>query len=282
MSDARAVSMPAEEYHAIKALSAGMIWTMDSECPLKAWLASPWNETRRAVNAGHFDIGTAAHLAVLEPELLRNRVVTHEFDTYHTKESRAIRDDAYAVGMTPLKPAEWVTVQGIQDAVAVHPIAPTLFQNGMAEVSLTWEWDGMTCKARPDFLPASNKYVLDLKTAATCNPRAISRKAATEGWHLRAAWYMAGVKEVTGTLPDKYLFVVVEKDAPHLTEIFEMDQRALMYGDQIIMRTLKRTAECFRANHWPSYGDGAIKTIALPSWAEFERAEREEAGEFEE
>ena len=274
--------LSSEEYHALKALSAGFVWEFDAECPRKAWLASPWNDARKPVNATHFDIGTGAHLAVLEPELLRNRVVVHDFDTYHTKESRTIRDDAYAVGMTPLKPAEWATVEGIQSAILGHPTAHGLFKGGMAEVSLTWEWDGMTCKARPDFLAANSKYVLDLKTANTCNPRAISRKAATEGWHVRACWYMAGVKEVTGTLPDKYLFVVVEKDAPYLIEIFEMDQRALMYGDQIIMRTLKRTAECFRANHWPSYGDGSIKTIALPSWTEFERAEREEAGEFEE
>ncbi len=68
MSDARPLSVPAAEYHAIKALSAGFVWEFDAECPRKAWLASPWNEARRSVNATHFDIGTAAHLAILEPD----------------------------------------------------------------------------------------------------------------------------------------------------------------------------------------------------------------------
>jgi hypothetical protein len=278
-------NMSMVEYQEFKALSAGMIWAIDSECPLKAWLASPWNPECKVDNAPHFDIGTAAHLAVLEPSFLAERVVVHEWDDYRTKDARAARDAAYAQDKTPLKPAEWAVVQGVQAAVQDRnkSRAAELFAaRGTAEVTLTWRWDDLPCKCRPDFLAGNNGYIIDLKTANTCNPRAVARKAFNEGWFVRAAWYMAGVQAVTGVLPQKYLFVVVEKDAPHLIEIYELDDRALIYGDQIIMRTLKRAAECLRTGIWPSYGDGGITKLALPSWAEFQRAEREEAGEFEE
>jgi hypothetical protein len=274
-------AMPAPEYHAIKALSAGMVWTMDSECPRKAFLASPWNPDREPENATHFDLGTAAHLSILEPHLLAERIAAHGFDDYRTKEAREIRDAAYAAGRTPLKPAEWAMVEGIQRAIHEHPVAQTHFRGGMAESSLTWEWDGLLCKCRPDYLADDRSYVLDLKTTTTVNPRAMARKAANDGWHVRAAWYMAGVKAVTGVYPDKYLFVVAEIKVPHMIEVYELDERALVYGEQIIMRTLGRAAACLGTGHWPGYGDGGITKLALPSWSEFQRAEREENGEFD-
>ena len=273
--------MPAVEYHAIKALSAGMIWTMDSECPLKAWLASPWNPDREPENATHFDIGTAAHLAVLEPHLLAERVHAHGYDDYRTTAAKEARAAAYEAGKTPLKPAEFAMVEGMQKAIQSHRMAKSLFGKGVAEGTLTWEWNGLPCKCRPDFLPKTHgSWMVDLKTTTTANPKAVARKAANDGWFVRAAWYMNGYREVTGILPAKYLFVVVEVDAPHMIEIYELDERALVYGEQIIARTLKRAVDCIRTGHWPSYGDGGITKLALPAWAEFQRAEREEDGEF--
>lgn len=68
--------MGAAEYHAIKALSAGMVITLNQEYPLRARLDSPFNQAQVRENKPEFDIGTAAHLAVLEPELLAERGAT--------------------------------------------------------------------------------------------------------------------------------------------------------------------------------------------------------------
>lgn len=277
----KTLNLPAADYHAIEAMSAGMAWTMDAECPLKAWLNSPWNAGRVAETAAHFDVGTASHLAVLEPHLFDDRVVAHEFATYQTKEARAIRDAAYEVGKTPLKPEEYKAVINVQEALQRHKLAASLFTEGNAEVSLQWEWNGVPCKARPDYLSLNNKYILDLKTANTANPRALGRKAALEGWHLRACWYMGGCKAVTGTLPERYIFVVVESKPPHIVELVELDDNALTYGEQILMRSVRLFNECMEKKHWPGYGDGSVAKLKLPTWTEFQRAEREEMGEFE-
>ena len=264
------------EYHAIKALSAGMIWTMENECPFKAWLASPWNPNREVVNATHFDIGTAVHLAVLEDHAFDARTVSHEFDEYRKKEAKEVRDAARAAGKIPLKPDEQTIVAGMRAAILEHPVARKLLTGGEAECTLQWEWDGMTCKARPDYLAGDLTYVVDLKTTTTVNPRVVARKAFNDGWFVRAAWYTAGVKAARGTLPDKYLFVVAEINAPHLIEIYELDDRALLYGEQIIMRMLTRAAQCLGTGKWPSYGDGGITTLSLPAWSEYQLADREE------
>jgi hypothetical protein len=274
--------MGAAEYHAIKALSAGMAITLDRECPLRAWLDSPFNPAQVFEHRTAFDIGTAAHLAVLEPELLAERAVLHEFDTYATKESRGIRDAAWAVGKTPLKPEEWDVVQSIAEALCPSKSAAgRLFTGGHPEVSLTWEWDGVPCKARPDYMPDSVDYLVDLKTANSANPRAVARKAFDEAWYVRAAWYLAGTEAATGKRPKHYSFVVVEKDPPHIAEVYELDDRSLIWGERIIGRVLRLFAECTASGRWPSYCGGKPTIIGLPGWAEFQLADREQAGEFD-
>lgn len=279
-TEIRRLDLPAEDYHAIKALSAGMAITLVEECPLRAWLASPFNPGLTREHTVEFTIGTAAHLAVLEPELLDERVVVHSFDDYRTKEARDIRDAAWAVGKMPLKPAEWDVVRDMAAALdpATSP-AGRLFTGGHSEVSLTWEWDRVPCKARPDYLPDSGAYVVDLKTTNSANPRAVARKAFAEGWHLRAAWYLAGATEVLGKRPAHYWFVLVEKDAPHIVEVYELDDRAIAWGEQLIRKALRLFRECTAANHWPAYCDKPT-VISLPGWAEFQLADREQAGEF--
>lgn len=277
--------MPADQYHAIKALSAGMAITIVEECPLRAWLDSSFNPNLVREHKQVFDVGTAAHLAVLEPAELIERVAiipTEALDKkggYSTKAAKDLRDAAYVAGKTPLKPAEWGIVAGIMDALEPKSSAGRLFTGGDAEVSLTWEWDGVPCKCRPDYLPTDGRHIVDLKTADSANPRAVARKAFTESWHVRAAWYLAGAAEVLGKRPAHYWFVVVEKDPPHIVEVYELDPRAIAWGERIIGRALGWFAECMKANRWPSYC-GKPTVLELPGWAEFQLADREQAGEF--
>lgn len=282
--------LPASEYHAIKAVSAGMVWTLDSECPLKAWLGSPWNPNQTRIETKNFNIGTAVHLAVLEPDCLEDRVVIVRGVTkrgtpspgYASLDAQEQRDAAYAGGKTPLLPEEREIVLGMHEAIARKRQIWDLFSNGDAEVTLQWEWNGLPCKCRPDFLAADGSYILDLKSANTVNPRALSRKLETEGWFVRAPWYMAGAKMATGRMPDAYKFVVVEKDLPHVSEVFDIDIRALVQGEQIIGRALDIIAKCQKSGRWPSYSEnGETITLSRPSWAEFQHADRDEAGDFQ-
>ena len=170
----------APEYHAIKALSAGMVWTFDSECPLKAWLKSPWNPDRQPENSAHFDIGTAAHLAVLEPNLLAERVMVHEFSAYRSNAAKATETKRVMPAKYRSGPTSGLS-SSIQKALKRHPIARRLFRDGSAEISLTWDWNGVPCKCRPDYLAADHSYVVDLKTAISAHPKAVARKALNEG-----------------------------------------------------------------------------------------------------
>ena len=145
-------------------------------------------------------------------------------------------------------------------AIEAHPDVAALFRGGEAEVTLTWDWGGVPAKARCDYLSADRKTIVDAKTAESANPRAVSRKAFAEGWQLRAAWYLEAVALVTGVQPNRYVFVVVEKSAPHLIQVYEMTPRALAWGQQLIVAALRKFRACMRAGIWPGYGAGTCRS----------------------
>jgi PDDEXK-like domain of unknown function (DUF3799) len=267
--------LAAADYHEIQALSASMALTMVEQCAARAWVESPFNPDLVVDHKPEFDIGTALHLAILEPDQFTARTVQHAFDAYRTNESKAIRDDAYEAGKTPLKPADAVLVAQLRDSILDTPeVANLLAVPGNSEVTLEWQWDDVRCKCRPDYLAEDRSFILDLKTSTSAEPRQVSRKAYSDGWHVRAAFYLAGVQAVTGRLPDHYWFAVVEKDAPFITQLYELDERALIWGEQLIGRALTIFAQCQKAGVWPKYRQGP-SVISLPAWAEHQMADQE-------
>src|SRR5215831_12081579 len=154
-------------------------------CPHRGRGCSPKNALPSSCGARHgtplyvpegktdFDIGVAAHLAVLEPERQADSIVLIEAGDYRTTKAREARDTARAAGLVPLLPYQFDIVRAIAGSIRAHPIASEAFRGGEAEVTLIW-FDPETavpCKARPDYLPAHVRWIVDLKTAASANPR---------------------------------------------------------------------------------------------------------------
>ena len=264
------------EYQAIPALSAGGAWTLSEMCPALYWSQSPFNPSALpSTNKLEFDIGIAAHMAVLEPHEYSERVFHVPFDTYQKAEARQMRDAAYCEGKTPLKPAERKIVDCVRDAILRRPDVARLFTGGEPEVSVVIEdFGGVRAKARADYLPDAG--IVDLKTVSCAHPGAVARYAASHGWHLRAAWY----SEAFGAKP--YLFVCVEKTPPYLVEVYELDERALAWGEQVMRRALRLFKLCRENDHWPGYGRDPVTKLSLPTYTEYALADREQAGEFSE
>jgi hypothetical protein len=278
--------MPAEAYHAAQALSASSAWILSEECPARCWAQSPFNPDRLPdEHAHHFDVGAALHLAVLEPLAFSEGVHLVEADNYRTKQSQAERDEAYAAGKTPLLTEQMGLVRAMHKALINHPEGAAMLadESGDSEVSIFWtdESTGIPCKARPDFVPGEWSVIYDLKTAASANPAVWPARAYRDGHHLRAAWYQEAVQAAKNVWPD-YRFVVVEKDPPHVIQVYELDPRALDVGRSLMRRALRLHAECMAdPRRWREGYAPGVKVVSLPNFAEFALAEREAAGELE-
>ena len=165
----RIPGLPPVDYHAMRALSASGAWLLAEECAAKFLWRSPWNPLYAPEAKTEFDVGVAAHLAVLEPERQADSIVVIEAGDYRTTKAREARDAARAAGLVPLLPWQFDIVRAIAGSIRAHPIASEAFRGGEAEVTLIWPDPdtGIPCKARPDYLPVHGRWLVDLKTAAS-------------------------------------------------------------------------------------------------------------------
>ena len=285
---ARRISgLPAVDYHAVRALSASGAWLLVEECAAKFLWRSPWNPLYVPEAKTDFDIGVAAHLAVLEPQRQADSTVLIEAGDYRTTKAREAREAARAAGKVPLLPYQFDIVRAIAGSLRAHPIASQAFVGGEAEVTLIWSdpETGIPCKARPDYLPAHGRWLVDLKTALSANPRSWRDQAYRLGYHARAAWYLDGTEAVLGQAPDEYWFVIVEKEPPYLVSVTSFDEEALRWGRIANRKACQLFARSAAANDWPGYRDPGQNhdrafRIGLPPWAIYQLQDREEAGEF--
>ena len=280
--------LPAVEYHALRALSASGAWLLAEECAAKFLWRSPWNPLYEPEAKTEFDIGVAAHLAVLEPSRQADSIVVIEAGDYRSTKAREARDAARAAGKVPLLPYQLDIVRAIAGSIRAHPIAGAAFIGGEAEVTLTWRDPdtGIPCKARPDYLPRHRRWLVDLKTAASANPRTWRDQAYRLGYHARAAWYLDGAETVLGRAPEEYWFVIVEKEPPYLVSVITLDEQALHWGRLANHKACELFRRSAAANDWPGYRqpgqnrDRAFR-IGLPPWAIYQLQDREDAGEFQ-
>lgn len=214
-----------------------------------------------------FDLGTVCHALLLGG---LDAVQVLDFDSYRTKDARAARDQARANGMTPILAAKWLDAQTMIDRVREQlngiTVDPPLFENGEPEVTLTWEEAGVLCRARLDWLHTDVAAVDDLKTSSS-PPDMWERKRIYEhGYDLRAAFYLRGVKALTGASA-AFRWLVVEKEPPHVVTVVTAGADVLALGDAKVEYALRVWRDCLASGVWPAYRP-AVRVAELPAWEE--------------
>lgn len=175
---------------------------------------------------------------------------------------------------------ELALAQAMRDAVMAHPTAGKLFAAGSGNAELSAYWQdpetGLTCRCRPDWW-RMDRVVVDLKTAEDASPAGFEKSVLNYRYHVQAAFYLDGARNAipatvsdlpydVATYPEHFIFVVVEKTAPHAVAVYRLDDDAIEIGRREYQRDLARAAECARTGVWPAYGD-AIMRVSLPEWA---------------
>lgn len=213
--------------------------------------------------------GTAAHCAVLTPELYQEQYWAAIIDG-RTKEGKEAKQSAIALGKTLLTPDQADAISGIVEAINANPFAKRLL-TGEHESSRFWTDDvtGEACKCRTDCETDidGTHYIVDLKTCADASTEQFMRDALRFGYHVQAAMYTEGVKAATGK-DSVFVFVAVEKEPPYGINILQADPAFILHGTDEYRYLLGLYHECKERDFWPSYGglDNSINTLGLPAW----------------
>lgn len=261
--------LPEEAYFSHPAFSASGAKSILADTPRRF----RWKQ-QHPVHKAAFDLGHYVHAELLGSGA---ETVVVEADDWRTKAAREARDQAHAEGRVPMlaKDAD----VGDQMVASVREFLfdagmPTVFARGFghAETSLLWEdpEHGIERRARLDWLhdpvPGQPRMIVDLKTAANADPAEAGRTSNNLGYHQSTAWYIDGVKAVTGETDVRFVHVWVEKDAPYLVSATQLDDEAIARGRALNDKAIRMWKECRDTDQWPGYTP-QIQTVSLPYWA---------------
>lgn len=263
--------MPNDVYHRDPVPSGSLSSTgarrlLPPSCPaLYQW------EREHPVFKDVYDLGSAAHQLVLgDPH---NRLVIIDEKDWRKHAAQAAKAEARAAGRIPLLTGQLEKVTQMAAAVLEHPIASALFRpdSGRCEQSLFWRDDpsGIWRRARLDWLPEKVKgrrlIVPDYKTADSADPETFAKSAANLGYHQQARWYIDAIRALGIDDDPAFVFVVQEREPPYLVTVVELDDTALIVGQNLNRAAINTYRECQEAGRWPGYADG-VYLASLPGW----------------
>ena len=216
-------------------------------------------------------LGTAVHTHILELREWDHRYIAApeglDRRTKAGKEAWAAFE-AKAAGRTVISRDDAELVMAMGRAVHGHPAAAMLLAlPGAAET--TWMWHdqptGLQCKCRPDWLTTDGSLIVDLKTTEDASPAGFKKSIGNFRYFVQASWYLDGIEQATGRRPEQFIFLCVEKKAPHAVAVYAADAEMIESGAKQARMDLDKLAECKASNSWPGYSN-QIETISLPAW----------------
>lgn len=211
--------------------------------------------------------GTAAHEAILEPESFKKNFVQLPDLDFRLTANKKIRDDLMLAngGKTLLDHDTYERVLGAQRAVFDSPTCMAHLSKCKPEVSFFWEDEDtrIKCKARADALCVEEGFVVDLKT--TKDPVNFCNSIGEYGYHRQAAFYIDGLRRLTGRRDWKWYWIAVSMEAPHLVTFWQADASTIELGRTEYKHGLFLLKNARETGRYPGLSE-EIRTASLPEW----------------
>lgn len=185
--------------------------------------------------------------------------------------------DAYytsVAGKAIISTEELAKAQAMADAINAHPVAGKLLAPGTGDAELSCYWvdevTGALCRCRPDHW-RHDDIIVDLKTTNDASPEGFAKSINDWRYHVQDPFYQDGIKAAIAqsgserAAPKAFLFVAVEKTAPHAVAVYRLDSESVDIGRREYREDLDTYAACAGSDVWPGYGD-RIQAIGLPEW----------------
>lgn len=261
------------------ALSSSLIKVLIGQSPRHAWTASAdLNPQHVSDESERFDLGRAAHALLLEGE---DRMVVVDAKDWRTKAAQEARDAARAAGKMPVLPHQrddiYAMAQEASRSVILCAEVSDMLSTGKPEQTLIWREGQTWCRARPDWMATG--LLCDYKTTDNASPDVWSRNKLVEmGYDIQAAWYLRGLKALTGKDAD-FVFLVQEIEPPYECSLVGVSAAMLELGRRKVDMGLALWEQCMRNGQWPGYPH-AICWAEPQAWHETRFEERKAFNEL--
>jgi hypothetical protein len=200
-------------------------------------------------------LGSALHVAFLEPELMPDRVTRWEHRRQGAEWEAFKHDNQGKIILTDKYYAHLI---GMVRSLRAHPeVKKWLARIESTEISAVGDFFGTTCKARGDAL--TNDPLIDLKTVADGDPRKVRNQAWDLGYYIQAAVHTHLLKR------DRFILLTVESTPPYDVCPWELPPAFIDHGKDEAREICDRYRECEKAGIWPGRSQ-CIQKLEAPPW----------------
>ncbi len=269
----RYADITAKQYHSDRtALGRSALWTFHER--RRQYCAEYVSNTASAkVVSKAMDIGSLAHLGLLEPEKFPSQYAVFPDSVLDarggetTNKSKEFRESNEAKGLIVVKQKEFEVVQKMVESVRAK-LGPEgwLDVEARREQAIYWieTTTGMLCKCLVDWLieTPGTTFCLDFKTTGDASPSAFKYRIEDGGLWLQDAQYSEGAAAVTGK-PVEFYFVVCEVKEPHVTSIqalTDADRQSAAISRRKLMADL---SQCLKSGNWKEPWEDTIPRHSL-------------------
>ena len=234
------------EYDNIPALRRSHLWLMKkSPAHYKYAVENPEEPTPALL------FGTAAHMAILEPERFKAEYTVMPKIDRRTKAGKEEYERLMNSGKSFVSEDEMNDITEMKKAIMANELAARLLE-GEHEVSIQWKdpETGEECKCRPDVI--GETLIVDYKTTASCENGEFERSAKKYGYQLQAAMYREGLLQ-TRFKNYGFAFIAQEKKAPYAVRVYMCDEGWIDDGAVVYRELINLYHKCKTENNWPGY-----------------------------
>lgn len=274
-------NMPDKEYRAHPAVSQS-----DLKNLAKAPLYYKYKKENPSVATPALKIGRMIHTYILEQDKFEKEYFVTEKVSRATK----VGKEAFAIAQEKANGREIIWSQDIEAAKKMkemimklevntgteeEPKIVKLFEalnkKASKELSIFWQDPdtGIDCKGRIDGYSKYWNMLFDLKTTQDCLDSAFKRSVFKYKYHIQAAFYMDGIKELTGKIPEGFMIFALEKEEPYLCKPYYIDFNAesIQIGRDEYKYLLNLYSKCESKNNFNEAFEKEMGEIEfIPPW----------------
>lgn len=160
-------------------------------------------------------------------------------------------------GATILNAREWGEAAATVRAIRRNKDAERLIlEDTIREQKLEWKHGSRACRSTPD--ARSPRWIAELKTTRSANPRWFHRDSFNRLYHAQVAFYDEAVEAATGRRVDELYIIAVETGGPRPVQVYRIPDELRELGTKTWRLMFERLLVCEAANFWPPYAQGIV------------------------
>lgn len=259
--------VPAPIYHSTKCISYSSLKEMKTS-PSKF----KWSLDHPRKSSPAMEMGTAIHMALLEPDLFEKTYRLRKKVDGRTKDGKAYNEkwELENQGLVALDEYEIDTVNRVHKRATDSDFFMQFFKPGVRETSFFVhdKPTGLNLRCRPDNFIYEKNIIVDLKTTDCADEHVFNEDIFKFSYDLQAAFYMDVVEAATGRRPDAYVILAIEKSRDCDMNLFFIPEDVLAKRTFEYRRWLSALSDCVKTDVWPGYPRKFIEYRPRRWWAD--------------